>query len=339
MTRCQQKLKAEQDRSANLQQELSRQQKFRLQPEPETTTTSVDHFRPAQKRTITDDPTYVIKHMGRLVHDGKGVGRFAGSTTGVHFVLTVEQECQKVLNLSGVFPESCYRLFLAESPSVSDYSTGTVCFNDHDMIRTCLPHSAEHYYQQVDLFMQKWEPFCPVLVKTQLWADIRSLVNSLHRQYDQATVDYSTALILLMALNIHESFATHLAQSPEQTSGCLERLTVAHGLIDKVVSQGNLRSLQALSLFALFSQLSGHCLTLTYLNGIMVRLAQSLGLHRHARRFKMGVGEIELRKRLWWSVYVLDRYAYLDHKKDSLLISQINFDSTWNTSAYQRRRC
>ncbi|KAK9853007.1 uncharacterized protein MYU51_007555 [Penicillium brevicompactum] len=290
LTRCQQKLKAEQDRSANLQQELSRQQKARLQPEPETTTTSVDHFRPAQKRTITDDPTYVIKHMGRLVHDGKGVGRFAGSTTGVHFVLTVEQECQKVLNLSGVFPESCYRLFLAESPSVSDYSPGTV-----------------------DLFMQKWEPFCPVLVKTQLRADIRSLVNSLHRQYDQATVDYSTALILLMALNIHESFATHLAQSPEQTSGCLERLTVAHGLIDKVVSQGSLRSLQALSLFALFSQLSGHCLTLTYLNGIMVRLAQSLGLHRHARRFKMGVGEIELRKRLWWSVYVLDRLTSILH--------------------------
>ena len=337
MTRCQQKLKAEQDRSATLQQELSRQQKARVQPEPEPITTSVDHFRPAQKRSITDDPTYVIKHMGRLVHDGKGVGRFAGSTTGVHFVLTVEQECQKVLNLSGVFPESCYRLFLAESPSVSDYSPGTVCLNDHDMIRTCLPHSAEHYYQQVDLFMQKWEPFCPVLVKTQLRADIRSLVNSLHRQHDHTTVDYSTAVILLMALNIHESFATHLAQSPEQTSGCLERLAVAHGLIDKVVNQGNLRSLQALSLFALFSQLSGHCLTLTYLNGIMVRLAQSLGLHRHARRFKMGVGEIELRKRLWWSVYVLDRYAYLDHKMHSVLIFQINFDSTWATSAYQRR--
>lgn len=300
--------------------------------------TSVDPFRSTQKRSIADDPTYVIKHMGRLVHDEKGVGRFAGSTTGVHFVLTVEQECQKVLNLTGVFPESCFRLFLAESPSVPNHP-GTVGLDGHDMIRTCLPHSAEHYYQQADIFMQRWEPFCPVLVKTQLMADIRELMSSLHRQGGYTTIDYSTALILLMILNIHESFATHLAQSPEQIPACLERLTVAHRLVDKVVSQGNLRSLQALSLFALFSQLSGHCLTLTNLNGVMVRLAQSLGLHRHARRFKMGVGEIELRKRLWWSVYVLDRYAYLEHKEESLLIYQINVNSARNTSSDQRCRC
>lgn len=117
LARCQQKLKLEQDRTGALQLELSRQRQIGAQSESQKAITSKELFPAAQmERGITDDPTYVIKHMGRLVHDEKGFGRFAGSTTGVHFVLTVEQECQKVLNLSGGFPESCYRAFLVESP-------------------------------------------------------------------------------------------------------------------------------------------------------------------------------------------------------------------------------
>ncbi|CAG8415297.1 unnamed protein product [Penicillium salamii] len=264
------------------------------------------------ERGITDDPTYVIKHMGRLVHDEKGYGRFAGSTTGVHFVLKVEQECQKVLNLSGGFPESCYRAFLVESPPDRGL-LGTTSFDDHDMIRQYLTYPAAHYHQQADMFMQKWEPFCPVLVRKQLLADIQDLTDALYDPEGHSTLDYSTTLIVLMILNIQESFPTSPAQPSGQSPDCIERLSLAHALIDKVVSQGNIRSLQALALFALFNQLSGHCLTLTTINGMMVRLSQSLGLHRHARRFKMGVGEIELRKRLWWWVYVFDRFTSVLH--------------------------
>ena len=245
--------------------------------------------------------------MGRLVHDEKGVGRFAGSTTGVHFVLTVEQECQKALNLSGVFAESCFRLFLAEPSPSREYALATVSSDDHEIIRQNFPYPLAHYCQQADAFIKKWEAFCPVLVRKQLMADIQDLMNIIYDPTSHGAIDYSTTLTLLMILNIHESFADSTLQVNERSLDCLKRLSLAHGLIDKVVAQGNLKSLQALSLFALHNQLSGHCLTLTTLNGTMVSLAQSLGLHRHARRFKMGVGEIELRKRLWWWVYVFDR--------------------------------
>ncbi|KAI2816563.1 transcriptional regulator family: Fungal Specific TF [Aspergillus niger] len=40
--------------------------------------------------------------------------------------------------------------------------------------------------------------------------------------------------------------------------------------------------------------------------GQAVRLAQSLGLHRHSRRFRFCAGEMELRKRMWWCVYAVD---------------------------------
>lgn len=307
MTRCQQKLKAEQDRNEALQQELSRQEQPMLPHNPEITTSLVEPSVPVQaERRPAADPTYVIKHMGRLVHDEKGVGRFAGSTTGVHFVLTVEQECQKALNLSGVFPESCFRLFLAEPSPNREFSLATGSWNDQ-MIRQCLTYPLTHYCQQADAFIQKWEAFCPVLVKKQLMADIRGLMNTIYNPSGHGAIDYSTTLILLMILNIHESTADTTHQHHERSLDSLKRLSLAHSLVDKVVGEGNLKALQALSLFALYNQLSGHCLTLTTLNGMIVSLAQSLGLHRHARRFKMGVGEVELRKRLWWWVYVFDR--------------------------------
>lgn len=308
MTKCQQKLEAEKDRSLALQRDFSRQEQLTLSLEAGSTTRLVEPVLPAPtEKHPFDDPTYVIKHMGRLVHDETGVGRFAGSTTGVHFVLTVEQECQKVLNLPSVFPESCFRLFLAESPPSLEDVFEVRSVSIRDRIRQCLAFPSEHYCQQADSFIQKWEAFCPVLVRKQLITDIHDLMSTLYSPGGVGAIDYSTTLILFMMLNIRESFTGSPAQDSEPSPECLERLSLAHLLIDKVVNRGNLKSLQALSLYALFNQLGGQCLTLTTLNGIMVRLAQSLGLHRHARRFKMGVGEIELRKRLWWWVYVFDR--------------------------------
>jgi hypothetical protein len=66
-------------------------------------------------------------------------------------------------------------------------------------------------------------------------------------------------------------------------------------------------------LFGFYSQLSGDCLAMIRINGLMVSISQSLGLHRHARRFKMKTGEIELRKRVWWYVYVFDRYVIIQN--------------------------
>lgn len=90
--KCQQLLQSEKARNDFLQEDISRRERTRI---PE----DVNALGPAEtavthnaERHSTDDPAYVIKHMGRLVHDENGVGRFAGSTTGVHFVLSVEKE-------------------------------------------------------------------------------------------------------------------------------------------------------------------------------------------------------------------------------------------------------
>lgn len=265
-----------------------------------TFTTSTTQPGPlAADRQQLSDSAYIIKHMGRLVHDERGVGRFAGSTTGVHFVLNVEQECQTTLAMPGAFPASCFRLFLAQS---SPFQDGSFLTASSGNIRNYFTCPATFYFQQIKVFIQNWDAFCPVLVRDQMIADSNSLFEELNGK-ESGNIDYSTVMTLLMIITITRSSEGTL----EQDETVPLEFTLANQLLDKVMMQRDTKSLQALILFSLYNQLHGHCLAMTTLNGSMVSLAQSLGLHRHARRFKMPAGEIELRKRLWWWVYVFDR--------------------------------
>lgn len=73
-----------------------------------------------------------------------------------------------------------------------------------------------------------------------------------------------------------------------------------------ITTIGNLASLQALLLLLVYYQATAQHHLVYNTIGAVVRTAQSLGLHRHARRFRFCVGETEIRKRLWWCVYIFD---------------------------------
>lgn len=247
--------------------------------------------------------------MGRLVRDERGVGRFAGSTTGVHFVLTVEKECQKTLNMSCGFPESCFRLFLV--PSLRHIDEIELQGSEQAQVQayTCFEYPLAYYHQQVDLFIKLWQSYCPVLVRNEVFTDLGHLIETVHTLDSTVKLNSTTAMTLLMILCINDLQDGDKEQRNPKSPNHEDYLSLASGYINDVATTADIKSLQALILFAFHSQLSGDCLSMTRINGIIVNLAQSLGLHRHARRFKMKPGEIELRKRLWWFVYVFDRYV------------------------------
>lgn len=287
-----------------LQQEVVRKEQVRAisdQAVTVTSSTAQPGSVPTDKQQWSDS-AYIIKHMGRLVHDESGVGRFAGSTTGVHFVLTVEQECQTSFAMPEAFPASCFRLFLAQPYPLQTRFSFRASSDLSGNIRKYFTSPAAYYFQQIESFIRNWDAFCPVLVQDQMMADSITLLDVLHRD-GSGHIDYSTIMILLMIISINHSFE----QTVEQNDTISPESELANEILDKVIMQRDMKSLQALTLFALYNQLNGHCLAMTTLNGLMASLAQSLGLHRHARRFKMSVGEVELRKRLWWWVYVFDR--------------------------------
>ena len=62
------------------------------------------------------------------------------------------------------------------------------------------------------------------------------------------------------------------------------------------------------------------------LTGLAIRIAQSLGLHRDGTTFNLSPYEVELRRRLWWHVCVIDMRASEDHGSNPS-IAETSFDT------------
>ncbi|OIW32632.1 hypothetical protein CONLIGDRAFT_593940 [Coniochaeta ligniaria NRRL 30616] len=89
----------------------------------------------------------------------------------------------------------------------------------------------------------------------------------------------------------------------------LDRLLVTPDFINRPDMTG----LQALAIYVTCSQANELGRPVWVLNGLVMRLAQSLGLHRDGASLKLRPFESEMRLRLWWHLCVLDSRASEDH--------------------------
>ncbi|KAL9104508.1 MAG: hypothetical protein Q9163_000539 [Psora crenata] len=64
------------------------------------------------------------------------------------------------------------------------------------------------------------------------------------------------------------------------------------------------------------------------LTGLLIRLANALGIHRDGRQFNLSPFETELRRRLWWQICTLDVRASEDHGCDPSIVEQ-TFDTNF----------
>jgi hypothetical protein len=75
---------------------------------------------------------------------------------------------------------------------------------------------------------------------------------------------------------------------------------------------GDIRPLQALTLYLAF--LRHHNPRLSWnLSGVAMRLAQNFGLHREGSLFGLSKFEMEMRRRLWWQIAILDAPSAEDY--------------------------
>lgn len=108
-------------------------------------------------------------------------------------------------------------------------------------------------------------------------------------------------------LNI-ESF--HI--SAEQLDECHQALKLkAHKLLGIVYKRSMISTVQALILLSMFTshEFDDEDTSHWFMTGMAIRMAQDLGLHRDCTKWKIPDYEIELRKRLWYAAYLMDRWV------------------------------
>jgi len=80
--------------------------------------------------------------------------------------------------------------------------------------------------------------------------------------------------------------------------------------------------LQAFVIFLICLRRNHDARVIWTLTGLVVRIAQTLGIHRDGTHFGLSPFEIEMRRRLWWQICVLDVRASEDHGCDPTIIEQ-----------------
>jgi hypothetical protein len=233
--------------------------------------------------------------MGRLISTATGASFFGGSTTGVHFMTQAEQQ-QHTTFPSAVFGLHLHAPLLKSEQSIDDYR---------------LPAMVQRFPPRgellIDSTMERWLQAYPLWHRGQTVQRYRTLCADPH----SATAADVYQMLVLLALGMLESQSrtteeSHFGRALNHKSF----YDLSATLLDEVLECPCLASLQGLATTGIYLQVTGRHSKALQLGGATIRLAQSLGLHRHLQRFKFNPMETELRKRTWWCIYSQDVYGH-----------------------------
>ncbi|PLB53492.1 hypothetical protein P170DRAFT_473353 [Aspergillus steynii IBT 23096] len=276
-----------------------------------------------------NDPTSVpatgpvVGHLGRLVLGDDNAEFFAGSTTGVHFVLSAQQQYQVAFSSREHFPECMFRLHVLQPTHLRGTSSGNIipdrtsdaatdfgsnsCEAECSHIRKLGANVIRGAFEK---YIQNWGSLYPVLLAKQFFENLEEIMTGSSLLLDQyRAVPFIFQVYALMALDSAKSSRDSSLGSASLCPNPVDDNAVLSSLYGRMPCRGDLNSLQGLILYLLYLQTTSQHSLAIRVCGTAVRLAQSLGLHRHSRRFKHSPGEAELRKRLWWAVFALDIHA------------------------------
>ncbi|KAI1356613.1 hypothetical protein F5Y01DRAFT_301455 [Xylaria sp. FL0043] len=268
-------------------------------------------------------PALLIKHMGRLVQDSSGVDRFAGTTTGVHFMLLVQQAVRSK-QLFGDFPESSFKLYLL------DWVNHKILLSSLESPAPVRPTLMEmfrrplsYYSDQVVFYASTWCCLCPIIEPADL---IPLLPEAMHRAQsmewpflrDQDLVLFRVALVVM----INSTLVTDDRTDTVSLGDLRLYVHTVAAIVPTLMERADMFGLHSLALLSFYILLVGQHQSMPRINGTLVQYAFSLGLHRHGRRFKYSAKENEMRKRLMTAIshglptLIQDRDVDIDYPLD-----------------------
>jgi hypothetical protein len=177
----------------------------------------------------------------------------------------------------------------------------------------------------VDLYILKVQPMYPALHEPTLEADIEAVYND-----DMESSPYQN-FVARMVISIS------LQKMDTQYAGLADSFYLAAlKYLEPCVRPMDLRTLQCFALMAEYSLLTPTRTAIYYVVGIAVRLAQALGLHEEKTITRGTNGEradpleIDMRRRLYWCIIVMDfGLAHALGRPSILATDQEHFDVEW----------
>ncbi|GAW16581.1 hypothetical protein ANO14919_060130 [Xylariales sp. No.14919] len=256
----------------------------------------------------------LIKHMGRLVQDSSGVDRFAGTTTGVHFMLLV-QTAVRSRQLFGDFPESSFKVYLLDWVNHNPFLTPLgPSIQAQPALGEMFQRPLSYYSDQVVSFANTWSCLCPIVEPVDITPRLPEAMSRAQNTAwpllgDEDLILFRVALIVIINSTIASDDPSN-AVWDEELSSYVDAVAAAFPFL---ITRADMFGLHGIALLSFYVFLVGQHQCMPRINGILAQCAFSLGLHRHARRFKYSPKENEVRKRLWWWIYIFDKMTAISH--------------------------
>ncbi|KAK4628633.1 Bikaverin cluster transcription factor bik5 [Fulvia fulva] len=186
-----------------------------------------------------------------------------------------------------------------------------------------LPGQIAEYW---DIYKDRVDPLCKVLHIPTTEATVLSAashLSNLSRGFE--------CLLFAIYYGATTSLSAQdcLLKLGEEKSTLLARYRFA---IEQALARANFLTteeivvLQAFVVFLMCLRRNNDARVIWTLTGLVVRISQTIGIHRDSSHFGLAPFEVEMRRRLWWQVCILDTRASEDHGCDPTIVEQ-SFDT------------
>ncbi|KAF5587534.1 fungal specific transcription factor factor [Fusarium pseudoanthophilum] len=253
-------------------------------------------------RTSSGDSP-AVQERGSLRTLEKGKSQFIGSSSGIYFVNTVRRAfitansrlSSRLLDTAHPTPEECIVEDEQQRPSDSAPASSFAGLG-----RPPQPDVAKQLFMT---YFQTWHRFFPFLHGPTTLKDL----GDLYRSFDQNSTATTLAkrIILQCIFNLaglHDSSQLPAACEIQKPA---DVLTYLPGLAVK----GDLVSIQALFAAGLLLVARMSLRAAAVVSGLLSRAVFLAGLHRCPCRYaRLTADDCDIRKRLFWCIYVFDRY-------------------------------
>lgn len=193
---------------------------------------------------------------------------------------------------------SIHQYVLHQSPEIFHSSSQRAADGAHVIHQRLPPNAAARRF--VDAYFRNVNRAYPFVDRNKVLNDLETLGDFPQRKQDAD----STLLYLIMAIG-----CTTLQRAGQVPAGTTSKFDVAYSdIIQECLCREGIESIQILVLLALYSLFDPSAPSAWSLVGIASRQAMLLGLTRRSTDTRtLSATDIELRHRLLWSIYVLDR--------------------------------
>ncbi|KAF9885787.1 hypothetical protein FE257_012369 [Aspergillus nanangensis] len=258
----------------------------------------------------SSDPTTRLSEIGSLRAHSNEESQFVGSSSGVYFINTVRQAFLK--NQDQDFPPPEDTLVQASPWSGGEHALGGW---DYDpTVAAVLGHAPplETARDLMMVYFKVWHPLFPFLHGPSFLRAMELLYSGDHRQNhapSPPTPDHRNACwttIFQCIFNLASHLSSDVTLPPESH---IKSSASMHALLGTLTCRNDIPSLQALLASQLYLVAKMSLRTASTVGGCMLRSMLHAGLHRCPFRYReLSTHDRQLRKRIFWSAYAIDRY-------------------------------